>query len=253
MNDTIKAAFDAVRASETLKDRTKTYIARKTNGYATRKTHRRGVLLAAAAVFPAMVLFAGAALYLTPTARISIDIAPSLELGINRFDKVVSLNALNDDGKKLAQSLDITFAGYDKALRTILDSKSIAALLHGNEVMTITVAETHSAQSARLLSRTQTYTASHRNVYCHSANAENVSEARRLGLSLGKYRAFLELRAHNPAIAPEDIQNMTMREIRELLSAQQANGTSGHRGNRHGCRQDKRHAPPASQPNANTL
>ncbi|MDE7227674.1 MAG: helix-turn-helix transcriptional regulator [Treponemataceae bacterium] len=40
-----------------------------------------------------MVLFVGAGLYLTPTAQISIDITPSLELGINRFDNVVSVRA----------------------------------------------------------------------------------------------------------------------------------------------------------------
>lgn len=243
MDDKITAAFDAVRASETLKNSTKAFIARKTNGYAARKkTHHRSILLAAA-VFPAMVLFAGAGLYLTPTAQISIDINPSLELGINRFDKIVSVRALNDDGKKLAESLDITFTDYDKALRSILDNKNIESLLHGNEVMTITVADTNSAQSARLLSRSQTYTASRGNVYCHSASAEKVSEAHKLGLSFGKYRALLELRTLNPAIAPEDIQGMTMREIRELLSAQQpesGNGGQppapggGHHGNGHG-------------------
>ncbi|MDE6773647.1 MAG: hypothetical protein K2J14_03370 [Treponemataceae bacterium] len=243
MDDKITAAFDAVRASETLKTRTKAYIARKTNGFAAqKKPHRRRIMLAAA-VFPAMILFAGAGLFLTPTTRISIDINPSLELGINRFDNVVSVRALNDDGKKLAESLDITFTPYDKALRTILNNKNIESLLRGNEVMTITVADTNSAQSSRLLSRSQTCAASHGNVYCHSANAENVSEAHKLGLSFGKYRAFLELRALNPAIAPEDIQGMTMREIRELLSALQAeHGTGGqppapgggHHGNGHG-------------------
>lgn len=227
MDDNIKAAFDAVRASETLKNSTKAFVAQKTNGYAARKkTYRRRMMLAAA-VFPAIILFAGAGLFLTPTARISIDINPSLELGINRFDKIVSVRALNDDGKKLAESLDITFTGYDEALRRILDNKRIESLLHGNEVMTITVAETNSAQSARLLFRSQTYTASHGNVYCHSASAEKVSEAHKLGLSFGKYRAFLELRALNPAIAPEDIQSMTMRELRELLSALQTESGDG--------------------------
>lgn len=75
-----------------------------------------------------LVLFASAGLYFTPTARINIDINPSFELEVNRFDKVISVNALNDDGKKLAETSDIKFAGYDEALCRILDYKSVETI-----------------------------------------------------------------------------------------------------------------------------
>lgn len=38
-------------------------------------------------------------------------------------------------------------------------------------------------------------------------------------LSCGKYRAFPELRELDPDIAPEDIQEMSMRELRGLIAA----------------------------------
>ena len=38
-----------------------------------------------------------------------------------------------------------------------------------------------------------------------------------MGFSCGKYKALLELQQLNPDINPEAVQEMTMREIRELI------------------------------------
>ena len=46
---------------------------------------------------------------------------------------------------------------------------------------------------------------------------EDVENAHEAGLSLGKYRVFLEVQALDPDITPEEVQGMTMREIRELI------------------------------------
>lgn len=248
MDDKIKAAFGAVRADEELKSKTSAFIARKTRGYTVRRAlSYRIILPAAAACCLALVLFAGIGLYFTPTARIDIEINPSLELGINRFDKVVSVNPLNDDGKKLAESLDIKFADYDEALRKILDNKSVEALLSDNEVMTVTVIETNTAQSADILSGTRACVRGYGNVYCHSASSEEAAAARELGLPCGKYRAFLELRELDSDITPEEVSNMTMRQIRELIAELSGNsnnessvwGGNGHHGNGHGHNQNE--------------
>ena len=245
MDDKIKAAFDTVRASEELKSSTKEFIAKKSRGYAVRKAlNYRRIISAAAAVCMALALFVGAGFYFTPTTRISFDINPSFELEINRFDKVISVNALNDDGKKLVETLDIKFMGYDEALCRILDNKSIETMLNQNEVMTITVIETNSSHSTKILSNVKACANGHSNIYCQSASTKEATAAYSLGLSCGKYRAFLELQALNSDITPEEIQGMTMREIRELitsLTSENGNnelpptsGDRGHHGNGYG-------------------
>ena len=45
-----------------------------------------------------------------------------------------------------------------------------------------------------------------------------LDQAHELGMSCGKYRAFLQLQELDPTITPEQVQNMTMREIRDLLN-----------------------------------
>lgn len=58
----------------------------------------------------------------------------------------------------------------------------------------------------------------HENAVCYSGNSEEAREAHDCGLSLGKYRAFLELKELDPNITPEDIQGWSMKEIQNRIS-----------------------------------
>ena len=233
MNDKIKAAFDTIHADEKLKNNTQAFIAQKTRCYTKRRSPKYRIIPAAAAVCMVIALFAGIKLYFTPTTHINIDINPSLDLGINRFDRVISVSALNDDGKKLIETLDIKYASYDDALRRILDNQSIEALLSENELMTVTVIETNNAQSANIISAVRDCTNGLGNVHCHSASSEGAFAASELGLSYERYLAYLELRAVDPDITPEKIRNMTMREIRELSDQLMGNNCSSDEHNSH--------------------
>lgn len=245
MNDKIKEAFNAIHANENLKINTQAFIAQKTHNYTAHKApnYRRIIPAAVTAVCAALAFFAGIKLYFTPTTHINIDINPSLDLGINYFDRVVSVSALNDDGKKLMETLDIKFSAYDEALRKILDNESVEALLSEDEIMTVTVIETNTAQSANILSAAKACASDYSNVHCHSASSEEASAAYALGLSCEKYRAFLELCALDPDITPEKVQGMSMRQIRELIAALRSEngnnelppttGGNGHHGNEH--------------------
>lgn len=214
MNNRIKAAFNSVYASEELKASTRAYIAQRSRNYAARKTENYLKIIPAAAVI--IVLFAGIKLYFTPTTHINIDITPSLALGINRFDRVVSVKALNDDGKKLMETLDIRFTAYDEALRRILDNKSVEAMLSEDGIMTVTVVETNSAQSESILSAAKECVGGYGNVHCHSVSNKDASEASKLGLSYERYLMYLNLQAADPKITPESIRNISMYELHKL-------------------------------------
>lgn len=221
----IKSAFDSVHASGELKGKTLAFISERSRHYTKKKTANYLKIIPAAAVI--IAAFFGIKLYLTPTTHINIDINPSLDLGINLFDRVVSVKALNDDGERLLNDLDprsLKFAAYDEALRRILDNKSVESLLLDNEILSVTVIETNSAQSANILSGARECASGYGNVHCHSASSEQASEASELGLSYEKYLAYLNLSAVDPEITPEMIRNMTMREIRDLTAQLTGNG-----------------------------
>lgn len=216
MKDKLKEAFNQVKAEQDLKDKTKTFLLRKTNGYTKRKTvnYRHFVPVAACFLF---LLFIGHRLYFTPTVQISIDINPSIELGVNRFNRIVSIEGYNDDGQKLAESLNVKYKYYTEAVDQILNDATITTLLSNEEVMSIGVIGSEGTQSAEILSNIQSCTDGKENTHCYYEHPERMKDAHANGLSYGKYRAFLELQALDPDITTEEIQNMTMREIRDLI------------------------------------
>lgn len=245
MNDKIRETFAGIQAEEELKEHTKAFLSQKTNGY------RRSLFLNPRHVLAVVscmliLLFGGRWLYFTPTATISIDINPSIELGINRFDRVISVESYNDDGETWMESLDIRNMDYNEAVRQILADEHLLLLLSDDALLSITVIGSDEAQSSEILSGMQSCTAGKKNTYCYSAHAEDVEEAHALGLSYGKYRAFSELQALDPEITAEEVQNMTMREIRDRIAllSQEAESGSPQKGNRqqspHGCGNGRR-------------
>lgn len=218
MNEKLKKAFDQIRAEDKLKNRTRDYIFRKTKGYKQSKAACHRYLISSAACI-LLFLIVGYWLYFIPTVRISIDINPSLELGVNRFDRIISVRSFNDDGKDLQDSLDIKYLDYSEAVDQIMRSDDISSLLADDEVLVIAVIGTDDAQSEQILSSLQSLTADQSNTCCYFAHAEEAEKAHNTGLSYGKYQAFLELQKLDPDITADEAQNMTMRELRERISA----------------------------------
>lgn len=232
MNDTFKELFKPIQAEEKLKNQTIAFLEQRTQRYTRTiiKPHKYP-LYATVCICFLFMLFGGHWLYFTPTAQISIDINPSIEMSINRFDQVIDINDFNEDGRKLADSLNIKYMNYADAVEQILNNDTITALLSNNEIMTITVIGPDGQQSAKILSGVETCTEEWRNTYCFFASSEEVADAHGMGLSCGKYRAFLELQLLAPNITPEAVQEMTMREIRDLidrLSADSENNPSSY-------------------------
>lgn len=254
MHDALKEAFDQVRAEEALKERTRAFLWQKTRGY-TRSAPppgRRWIPAAVCLVLLTVTLWGGTWLYFTPTMEISVDINPSIELGVNRFDRVISVDGYNEDGQALAQLLDVKYQDFEDAIDRILENETVSTLLSGDGLLSITVVGEDDAQAARVLTRIESCTAGRENICCYAAHAEDVETAHALGLSCGKYRMYQELQALDPDIRVDEVRGMTMRELQTLIDslaaeeapAQQArpafqgdtaaqaagNGGSGHHG-----------------------
>ena len=225
MNERMKEAFDKIHAEETLKAKTKAYLAAEARRPLRHHPRKFPRLAAAAACLLLFLTFgAGYQLYLVPTSTISIDVNPSLELRVNRFDKVVSVEGYNEDGQDLAASLDIRFVDYEEAVEQILESETITACLAQDEILTFTVVGDDKTQRGEMLSTLESCTSGRANTYCYDASSSEVEDAHEAGLSYGKYRAYLELQELDPDITPEDVKDMTMRQIRDLADALSEDG-----------------------------
>ena len=216
MNDKMKKAFDQIHAEDELKQSTMEYIRRIAQTQEKPKTRAYRYIVPALACL--VFLIVGSFVYLTPTANISIDINPSIELGVNRFDRVVSVKSYNDDGKELKAQLDIKNMKITKAVEQVMANDTIEALLSKDEILTIGVIGNDKEKSEKILSEVEACTEKQKNTYCYSASTQEVEGAHETGLSCGKYKAYLELHSLDGSITAEDVRNMTMREIRDLIS-----------------------------------
>ena len=213
----LEASLDQIHAEESLKTSTKKYLFEKVYFKEKKRSSPLRKFAAAAVCSLAVFIGGGSWLFFTPTAFISVDVNPSLELGINRFDRIVSVTGYNEDGRALARDLHIKYMDYTDALETLMEDQNMEVYMADNADVVLTVAGDNAAKSSEILDNVESCMSEHQNVYCHSGNSEEVHHAHDAGLSFGKYQAWQVLQDLDPDITLEEVQDMTMSEIRDLI------------------------------------
>lgn len=244
MNNRIKETFEQIHAEETLKEHTMEYLVQKTQNY--KKPYHTAAykkLIPAIACFVLLLIgFSGYWLYFTQTSVISIDINPSIELSVNRFNQVISIHEYNDDGLELKSTLDIQFMNYKSALNKIVGGEQITAYLNQDEVLSISVVGRTEDESRKMLEAVKTCVPEQKNICCEMSSYDEISAAHAAGLSVGKYRAFLELQKVNPKITADDIKGLSMRQIRDLINSSARGKHHAENGKGHNHSKRKKHS-----------
>ncbi len=212
MKSELKEAFDSVHASENLKTRTRAFLTQRRSPWRLRVPHA-----AAAACALVLLTLLGGWFWLSPMTAISVDVNPSLEMEINRFDRVVDVYGYNEEGNALAQAVQLRFLNYEQAVENLLSSEEMQPYLTENAALSIGVIGADEQRCSAMMARLEQCTAG-AGAHCYTAGSEVLDQAHELGMSCGKYRAFLQLQELDPTITPEQVQNMTMREMRDLLN-----------------------------------
>lgn len=71
------------------------------------RNNNKFIKFAASAAASLVLLGTPAWAYLTPYSYVSLDINPSFEFSINRFDRVLNVKAVNDDGAEVVEKISI--------------------------------------------------------------------------------------------------------------------------------------------------
>ena len=94
--------------------------------------------LAASVVLVAFIGL-GAFAWSTPVKFIDIDINPSLELSVNYFDRIISVNALNEDGKKLIESVSVQARRYESGIELMINTAQNMGYINDEEDVLISI------------------------------------------------------------------------------------------------------------------
>lgn len=178
---------------------------------------RMRAAVAACMVLVVIGICAGAYTYMTPTAYVGIDVNPSIELGVNRFDYVVSAEGLNDDGRAVLDNISVTGVSYDQAVQAIDKALQEDGYLSNDASVAVTVACDDEGQCQGLETKSQQcFGSAGGGVHCSRASSDEHHAAHDAGLGMGKYRVWQLLQNAGVNISAEEASGMTMSELLDL-------------------------------------
>ena len=217
MGNRIRDAFDGIHAEDAIKRRTMAYLKVKTAA-PSRGAHGRRLATALACFALVLLGMGGWRFYMTPVSAISVDVNPSIELGVNRFDRIVTVEGYNEDGSALAAAVDLQNMSYSDGLNTLMCSDAMRPYLGNDGFVSITVIGDTEEKSEEMRGQiTACAYAAQPNVECQCGDRGDIAAAHEAGLSFGKYRAFLELQELDPEITVDDVRVMSMRQIKNKM------------------------------------
>ena len=178
----------------------------------------KGGRIAAIAACVALVacLIGGVADFLRPVAYVEIDVNPSVELTLNRFDIVVGTCALNDDGQRALDEAPCMWRAFDEAARG-LDS-AMRAIAGEGAVVEVSIDCDNENRYAALAAQSDNCFGCNGEAHCDRTNAEERQAAHDSGMGVAKYRAYQELQEAGVDISADECASMSMRELRNMLA-----------------------------------
>lgn len=196
----------------------------KGQGSATPQKRRKALHFAkggrSAAIAACLALVAcfigGVADFLRPIAYVGIDVNPSVELTLNRFDIVVGTHALNDDGQRALDEASCMWRPFDDAARDL--DGAMRTIAGEGAVVEVSIDCDNESRYAALAAQSNDCFGCNGEAHCDRTNTEERQAAHDSGMGVAKYRAYQELQEAGVDISAEECASMSMRELRDLLA-----------------------------------
>ncbi len=223
----IQKSMENIKATEVMKQNTLRYLEarRVSQNRSASRQKPHAILQYAVAVICIFFLagMGGYSVYRRPVSYISIDVNPSIELAVNRFDRVVSVTGYNADGQDILQHVPLKNISYLQAIDRLLQDAYYSRFLSRDSQLVVTVVSEHSDAMLEQIQANDSFQAL--DALTYSSDTACMKEAHQHEMSFGKYRAFLELAQYDDDITVEDCHGMSMGEIQNRIKTCQ-----GHNG-----------------------
>lgn len=185
-------------------------------------------LASIAACFLACIfLSTGVYAYCTPYSYVSVDINPSIALSLNRFERVIAVNPLNEDAVNLIKDVkSLKNQDIDEALSEIIKSASDRGYIDNkteNQVMVVVSARNPKQEKklenavAKTAAKELSKVNENFGVMVEKTSVENYKTALSNKVSPGKEILADKLREIIPEIKDEEVKKMSMKEAVDLI------------------------------------
>lgn len=245
----IQIAFDEIRADSALISQTAAYLQTQREKQSNIKQFpcklRRIATLAAM-----LVLVAGIFSYtmlFTAVAYVNIDVNPSVELRLNRINRVIGTYAFNDDGKRILDELNLNGKQYEEAIALLVSALDDQGYLSDEALVSATVQTVNSDKEQSLcytLLQSLGAASSTAETEVFPVSSQVLADAHGCHMSPAKYLAIQELLAVDESATLEEYSDSSIRQIRQRTRACQegdyedspSNSSSHGQGNGNGQR-----------------
>lgn len=242
MKNKLHDAFRNIHAEEKLKQDTYAFLQNKVYRKKKQMPHKKYLFALASAVLLFVVCFSSYSLYFTASAVIDIDVNPSIELTLNRFDRVIAEHAYNEDGQRVLESANIRHKSYAEALQVLLKRISEMGYMEKGGLVT-TLQSTREQKETEFLDKMkeqlESLLESGRKLETDEifvVDADTKMYSHQHNLTPAKYLAILELQKYDPTITFDSCRDHSISEVKEQTHRHQ--GMSGH-GN-HGTQESEK-------------
>lgn len=244
MNTRFQSALNHIKADEALINKTEMYLREKLNENQESQIIKLSKYklicmknLAKAACILFILVGGGTgtyAYYKTPVAYLSLDINPSIELGVNAFDKVVSAEGYNADGRTVLNGINVTGTNIEEAVSTVISSAAKNGFIEndGSTVVSLT-SETDNINISYKL-KTEAETGVNKALKEKGKRAviykDNIAltfrdEAKDLNITPGKLNLIKKLQAVNPVATVDQYKEAKVKDIMKATQVYADNKT----------------------------
>ena len=171
----------------------------------------------------------------TLAAVVSFDVNPSIELNVDKNEKIISAVGLNDDGREVLDGMELEGTGFEVAVNAIIGSM----LQHGylddtanSILLSVSGVDGYDADTlqakltdnvSRLLKDCSVLS---QNV--SDADSELVEKAEKYGITVGKARLISEIVACDSRHSFEELVGLTINELNLIAGGKQLPNISTH-------------------------
>ena len=179
------------------------------------------VLAGVALMFALFVGMIG--LYNENFQTVYIDINPSVALKLNRFERVIGVEYLNDDAKALLSNTKLVGCDAEKAVETVISACDSAGYVKSDSQIYLSASAKEEKQSEKLLIKLKDRAENMREKKeeTYAVNTYNVKkgekkEFEKESLSPAKYNAIKEIIDEDDDFKIEDLKKKTMDELNKI-------------------------------------
>ena len=150
-------------------------------------------------------------------AYVGVDINPSIELAMSRFDCVIDARALNEDAQAVLDAANVQGRPYAEAAAALADA--CKSYLGEGVVVEVGVSCSDEERCAEIEQESlRCFGQGGTQVHCGRVDEAQRQAAEHAGMSIGRYRLYCLLEEAGVEVSEQEAAAMPMRELRVLAA-----------------------------------